>query len=137
MKLKTQSGQSAVEFALVLPLLLILLLGILEFGLVLYDKAVITNAAREGARAGVVAMNPRPTLGDAEQVARDYCQAYLVTFGPNNLQVYATPTAAGAAALQVTVKYDYGWLTLQRLISVLNRDYNPLHLSATSTMKYE
>lgn len=133
MKPNEQSGQSAVEFALVLPLLLILLLGIIEFGLVLYDKAVITNAAREGARAGIVAMNPRPTLGDAERVANDYCQAYLVTFSPNNPQVHAAPTAAGSPFLRVTVSYDYGWLTLPRFISLVN----PLHLSATSTMRYE
>ena len=55
MKIKSENGASAVEFALVMPLLFVLIFGIIEFGIFLYDKAVITNASREGARAGVVA----------------------------------------------------------------------------------
>ena len=41
---------AAVEFALVLPVLLLILFGIINFGTLMYDQAVITNAAREGAR---------------------------------------------------------------------------------------
>lgn len=48
------SGQAAVEMALVLPLLLILLLGIMEFGQAWNAKQVVTDAAREGARLAVV-----------------------------------------------------------------------------------
>lgn len=51
---KSQCGLSTVEFALLLPALLIFLFGTIEFSLILYDKAVITNASREGARLGVV-----------------------------------------------------------------------------------
>ena len=54
MKLKTkQRGAETVEFAIILPILLIILFGIMEYGIVLYDKAVITNASREGARSGI------------------------------------------------------------------------------------
>ena len=42
------------EFAIVMPLLFVILFGIIEFGILLYDKAMITNASREGARAGIV-----------------------------------------------------------------------------------
>ena len=49
---KNNKGASAVEFALVLPILIVLLFGIVEFGLLMYNKAVITNASREGARDG-------------------------------------------------------------------------------------
>jgi len=62
MKTKRQSGQALVELALVLPLLLILAFGIVEFGLLMYNKAVITNASREGARVGIVAQD-RSNLG--------------------------------------------------------------------------
>jgi len=44
-----QKGQSLVEFALVLPLLLILVLGAMDIGRLFYMKIIITNAAREGA----------------------------------------------------------------------------------------
>lgn len=47
-------GQSLVEFAFVLPLFLLLLAAVIDFGLGLYSQMTIINAAREGARIGVV-----------------------------------------------------------------------------------
>ncbi len=47
-------GQAIVEMALVLPVLLLLLLGVVEFGLAFNAKQAVTNAAREGARLAVV-----------------------------------------------------------------------------------
>ena len=49
-----ESGQSLVEFALVVPLLFLLLFGSIEFGRVFHAYHVITSAAREGARAAAV-----------------------------------------------------------------------------------
>lgn len=51
---RRQHGQSLVEFALVMPILILILFGILEFGRIFFSYIVITNAAREGARAGAV-----------------------------------------------------------------------------------
>jgi hypothetical protein len=53
-KMKNNRGVAIVEFAIVLPLLAILLFGIIEFGFIIYNKAMITNASREGARIGIV-----------------------------------------------------------------------------------
>lgn len=47
-------GQSLVEFALVVPLLLLLLLGIVQFGFIFNSYVTLTNAAREGAREGTI-----------------------------------------------------------------------------------
>jgi Flp pilus assembly protein TadG len=52
---RRSTGQALVEFPLVLPILLLLVLGIVEFSRVWMVKQVITNAAREGARAGSAA----------------------------------------------------------------------------------
>jgi len=46
--LKNHRGTSLVEFVIILPVLMVILFGIVEFGIILYDKAVITNASREG-----------------------------------------------------------------------------------------
>ena len=51
-KINNQNGAALVEFAIVLPVLLMLIFEMIEFSLLLYDKAMITNASREGARAG-------------------------------------------------------------------------------------
>ena len=54
LKLKRiQAGAEIVEFAVILPFLLLVMFGIMEFGLVFYDKALITNASREAARSGI------------------------------------------------------------------------------------
>ncbi|MCK5219206.1 pilus assembly protein, partial [bacterium] len=48
--LKNQRGAAAVEFAIVLPLLALILFGTIDFALLFYNKQVLTNASREGAR---------------------------------------------------------------------------------------
>ena len=52
--LKRESGQAVIEMALILPLLLLLILGIIEFGWILNGQITITAAAREGARTAIV-----------------------------------------------------------------------------------
>ena len=49
MKFGSLPAQALVEFALVLPILLLLILGVMDFGRLFYTKMVLTNAAREGA----------------------------------------------------------------------------------------
>jgi len=51
---RSSDGQSLVEFALVLPFLMILILGMIEFGWILNGKITLTSAAREGARVAVI-----------------------------------------------------------------------------------
>ena len=82
-----QKGAAAVEFAIVIVLLLTLIFGMLEFSLAMFNQQVITNAAREGARAGIVARVPRllnvgipPDIGISDIVV-NYAANHLVTFG--------------------------------------------------------
>ena len=63
---KNQRGAAAVEFALVLVPLLLIVLGTIDWGYYFYIREVVTNAAREGARAGSIANN----AGDG--AANDY-----------------------------------------------------------------
>ena len=76
-----QKGATAVEFAIVLSLLLALIFGITEWGLYMFNRQVITNAAREGARAGIVSRPVRLSNPDIEDVVDHYAKKYLVTFG--------------------------------------------------------
>ena len=55
---KNEKGQALVELALVLPLLLALLCGIVDFGWIYYNQITLTNAAREGARYAVIHYDP-------------------------------------------------------------------------------
>lgn len=51
---KVSKGAAMIEFAIILPVLMLILLGTVHYGLFIYDQAVITNAAREGARWGAI-----------------------------------------------------------------------------------
>lgn len=53
-RMKEEDGQGVAEFAIAIPLVLFVLLGILEFGWLFNAKITLTSAAREGARAAVV-----------------------------------------------------------------------------------
>ena len=58
------AGQSVVELAITLPILLLLMLGLVNLGILMHAQIVLTNAAWEGARAG--AMITDPAHGDEE-----------------------------------------------------------------------
>ncbi len=118
-----QKGASAVEFAIVLPLLLIFIFGIIEFGILFYNKAVITNASREGARAGIVyRINPGTGApyylneGEVAQIVRNYCEERLINFkGGSNLPATTAPAPAvtgnpPACCRTVTVRLNYNFL---------------------------
>ena len=91
MIIKNQDGATIVEFALIAPLLFLLIFGIIEFSLLLFNKHIITNSSREGARAGVVARENRfvnnPGDGsliddiDVDGTVNDWIANHLVTFG--------------------------------------------------------
>jgi len=77
-----QDGQDLVEFAIVLPVLLLLILGIIEFGVLVLDYNTISNAAREGARYGIV----HPLTTDSGD---------CVSPGPNTIRGAACRLTAG------------------------------------------
>ena len=109
---RDQGGVSAIEFAIILPLLITLVFGIIEFSIFLYDKAVITNASREGARAGIVFADPRVDDGSIQAVVNNYCQDNLITFGgatgPSTTVTHAGSGVAGdSLTVQVTYRYDF------------------------------
>lgn len=111
---KRQKGIAAVEFGLVLPIVLVLLFAVFEFGAAFWRKQVLTAAVREGARAGIVATNPRKTKSEIEQEVLDY----LTSVGYTASGRTATATGAGGAAgtaLTVTATYPTSFLILSRL----------------------
>jgi Flp pilus assembly protein TadG len=61
-------GISSVEFAIILPVLLLLVFGMIQFGLGFWLTQIITNGAREGARYGVVVSDP--PISDSDVTAR-------------------------------------------------------------------
>jgi Flp pilus assembly protein TadG len=128
-----QRGAAAIEFALILPLFLTLVLGAIDWGWYFFIDQLVTNAAREGARAGTL-LPPRPTstAGQAETAAENAGLAFLQRVRLNRTGVVATYTTVdGTDAIEVTVTYPVGSLTgfLRTLI--------PANARATSVMRWQ
>jgi Flp pilus assembly protein TadG len=100
---KNEEGAGLVEFAILAPLLVILLFGLLEFGLSLYAKEVLTNASREGARFGVVYCNPRKNSTEI----RNKVQEYLTKSGFTDTASIDVTGAGGTNGSQLTVMVSY------------------------------
>jgi hypothetical protein len=141
-KKKNQEGAAAIEFAIVLPLLVLLLLGVIEFSVLFYDKAMITNASREGARLGIVydydSINNTNHPPDGEIITRieTYCMNYLISFGSTNdmsTEISRTGDSSGDI-LTVTVQYDYEFLVLPNFVSEMA---GGITLEAETVMRME
>ena len=126
-----ERGAAAVEFALVLPVLVVLLFGIIEFGFILYSKEVLTNASREGTRAGIVQAVPKPTVGQIQGVVTNY----ISNTGVLGTWTTTVTGAGGAfgANLTVTVTLPYNYLVLPNFTTLTG----PLTLTATTVMRHE
>ena len=129
-----EKGQALVEFALLFPIFLLLLFAIIDFGMGFYSWITVTNAAREGARLGVV-------MATSQQIEdRVYQTADL----PNeSTQMTVTVTnAQGSPGTSevVVVDYDYDLITpLAGIVSfVSGNTLGPtLNLSSTADMRLE
>ena len=67
----SQAGQATVEFALALPIVLIVLLGMTQVGVAIRNELAVELAAREGARAASVSASPQSAASDAAAAAVD------------------------------------------------------------------
>lgn len=123
---RSSAGQDLVEYALILPLLLLLLLGIAEFALVIFSHDTIANAAREGARYGSI--HPTDTGGICNR-------ARGLTEGMDQGALRCTVTLPPGRLVRVRIEYDYDWLT--GLIMQAASGHDTLPLRSVATMRIE
>jgi Flp pilus assembly protein TadG len=107
-RLRSDRGQTAVEFALIAPILLTLLLGIVQGGIAFHDYLAVTDAARAAARQAVEARVSGITAADvtaaAQDAAADLNKTKLsVTLANPTDPTFTTP----GSTLTVTVTYPY------------------------------
>ncbi len=133
MKRKGEEGAAAIEFALVLPVLLLLLLGMMEFGLALWRQEMMTNATREAARAGIVASVPRMTDTEIQTVLESRLSTAGIDLTTAAITIGGAQGASGAP-LSVQVVYPYQYLVLDRFASALGATFN---LTAQTVMFME
>ncbi len=137
-----EDGQALIEAALTIPLLLLLAIGILEFGRAYQTWQILTHAAREGARMAVV---PYANSADAATRVREYmtlgrlpkAQSAAVTVDRSASITVGTGTVS---ATQVTIVYPFDFIVLKpvaRLIPGATTLGNSLAMQATAIMRNE
>jgi Flp pilus assembly protein TadG len=142
--LKRFCGEEAahlVEFALVLPMLLLVILGIAEFGFIFQRYEVVTNAAREGARMAVL---PGYTTADVIARVRVYVTNGRVPTTVTNPNIVVTdvtiPVGAGLPSInakRVTVTYTHGYTFLPKISTWFGATYTTVPLKAVAEMRKE
>ena len=97
-------GQNLVEVALVLPIMVIMMLGIVEFGFLYFARGSVDNAAREGARYGSI--HPTDTAGIANQVTQTVMGIDTTPSNGFNVEVsYPDGDSQPTSRIRVTVTY--------------------------------
>lgn len=104
-RLREQRGQTAVEFALVAPVLIVLLLGIIQVGVAFHDYVTLTDAARAGARQAIVVRFNGGDLTAAQQAVRNSAS----TLDQSQLGVSITDPSwtTSGSVVTVTTTYPY------------------------------
>jgi Flp pilus assembly protein TadG len=134
---QAQQGAAAVEFALVLPILLLVFFGMVELSLALYDKAILTNASREGARAGIVLSSPKMTDAQIRAVVLNYTNGSLISLGTTTAPTVTVSQSSPASfpnPLRVTVSYTYKGLGVGTMLGALGA---PIVLTSSTSMVNE
>src|SRR6476661_2891512 len=133
-----QAGSQAVEFALVLPFMILIIFAVLDFAFLTYNKAVITNASREGARRAILLTTANWTAASVpaiRQTACNYARTSLIRFnngagnatctGDGDPTITVTPAAAAPAfndPVTVTVTFDSGGFSMGNWFNLGNAD---------------
>ncbi len=105
---KGEAGQSLVEFSLVLTPLMLVLLGIIQFGFIFNSSVTLTNAAREGARAGTIYQFDRTcSKAQNDMLRNEVIRTSLIT--SMNLMGKTSPQFATTAPSGTGCSLTGGW----------------------------
>lgn len=129
-------GQTMVEFALVFPVFILVVLGVIDLGRAVWQYNTLSNAAREGARYGIVLKNPDGTTRTDAQII-DFVKDKAVGVDiANGGSVVIAPSGMRVAKDYITVTVKYQYQPVAPLISAVIPG-GVINLSATSKMIVE
>lgn len=132
---RDERGQATVEFALILPLLLTLILGVIEFGRAWNLAQVATDAVRESTRRCVLADNTTYTAAWVDVDIRNRMAAAGVPTNAGTVEITSNGAAAGAECensdqpVTITLRVPYSWMFF--------RVFPAITLTSSFTMRNE
>lgn len=128
-----ERGQALVEFALILPVLVLILMGVFDFGRAFFAYNAISNGAREGARYGVIYPDALDLDGPPYDENTIQGKAVAQTFILDEVDVQVSGGASRGQPITVTVTYGFHAITpvIGRIIG------DPLTLRSSASMIIE
>ena len=145
-RVRSERGAELIEFALTLPLLLLLVLGIIEFGFMFQEYEVVTNSAREGARLAALIPSAGYTTNEAKARVTDYLTAGGLKVAQANpaptvvqsqLPISGTSPAKCVSAYTVTVTYQHPVPFVSGIVSYFGGNIAQIPLKAVAVMRAE
>jgi Flp pilus assembly protein TadG len=133
---RSERGAELIEFAIVMPILIFIIAGIFEFGMMFRAFEAVTNAAREGARVGVL---PGYDTPDVQTRVNDYLAASGLT-GTRTTTVTNQTLTTGAGAFtarSVQVSYVYPFVVLSGFAPLFGGNFGSINLNAAAIMRME
>jgi Flp pilus assembly protein TadG len=137
---RAATGQGLVEFALIFPVLVLLIMGIVDFGRAIYAFNSVSNAAREGARVGIV--NQGTGAGGAylaaiEAASQATALGLSATDANEVLVTFPNPsgncsTISAGCPISVRVQYEFSPIT-----PIIGRILGPLIVGSTTELPVE
>ncbi len=122
--IRNRRGQALVELALALPLIILLVMGTIEFGRIFHSYLLITNASREGARIAIT--------GASDTEITDKINEVTLTLG-SGVSSDVNRYGGNPNPVEVVVTYQ-NYLITPVLDTIVP---NPITLTSTTTMKME
>lgn len=123
---RREAGQSMVEVAFVLPVLLLILLGIFDFGRAIYAYNTVANAAREAARLAVVDQNASAVVAEGKRTA--------LGLDPDTVDVTFPTPACALIGCKAVVTVEHQWTAITPIIGAV---IGSIALEATTEMPIE
>lgn len=130
-----ERGAELIEMALAMPILLLIVLGIVDFGFLFQRYLVLTNAAMEGARVGVL---PGYSMNDAQSRATTYAAAGGIPGAVTAVATRVTLPGAGGGSwpgVRVTVTHVYNYSYIGPLAGLFGGSFSSVTLTAQSTVR--
>ncbi len=131
----SERGAELIEMAIALPLLLLVVLGIVDFGFLFQRYLVLTNAAMEGARVAVL---PGYTIADAQARASTYALTGGVPAPVNAVATAVSLAGAGGGSwpgMRITVTHVYQYQYIGPIAGLFGGSFSSITLTAQSTVR--
>jgi Flp pilus assembly protein TadG len=138
--LRENRGAAVVEFAIIFPVLAMLIFGVIDFGRAFFLRNNLVAAAREGARSGAVMTYPCD--GTAATAMRLRVRAYVSTFGgaaPTDAQITVTTPGGclGGVATDVQVGVtNYAFIPITPIFRLINYT-TAMQINVSATYRWE